>query len=248
MSYHNWLHQWFRNKHKDVYLFNNNPSHMVSIEKLLNDAFGLLEHRANEYLINNEIYDEMYIDPFIDVVNSKPQIIQQIRQELWDFLELLLKNRVKNVLQIGLGHYGSTHFIMSLLFDNIVTVEYDIKNIRNYADRELLYNQNIERFVHGDSTDPKVVDEVSRLSKTLGGFDCLFIDGNHSEEYVRKDWDNYHPFINNGGIVAFHDVLIDGERYGSPKVLKQLTEQKDVKLNYICHSKEIGIAWHEVEK
>lgn len=55
------------------------------------------------------------------------------------------------------------------------------------------------RLIIGDSTDPKVVDQV----KALGPFDLVFIDANHTEPFVRKDWANYGPL---GKIVAFHDI------------------------------------------
>lgn len=35
--------------------------------------------------------------------------------------------------------------------------------------------------------------------------DFLFIDGDHSYEGVKKDFDLYLPLMNKGGIIAFHD-------------------------------------------
>ena len=119
MSYHNWFHEYFKLKHADL-----------NTTDIIQDIFELLESRSLEYLENNEIYNELYVDPYIEVVNSKPQIIQQVKSELWDFLELLVNKNVKKILQIGLGHYGSTQFCLSLICDKVVTVEYDIKNIR----------------------------------------------------------------------------------------------------------------------
>lgn len=36
--------------------------------------------------------------------------------------------------------------------------------------------------------------------------DFLFIDGDHSESAVQQDWDDWHRFIEPGGIVVFHDA------------------------------------------
>ena len=36
--------------------------------------------------------------------------------------------------------------------------------------------------------------------------DFLFIDGDHTYEGVKKDFDMYHPMVREGGIVAFHDI------------------------------------------
>ena len=35
--------------------------------------------------------------------------------------------------------------------------------------------------------------------------DLLFIDGDHSYQGVKDDWDNFSPFVKVGGIVFFHD-------------------------------------------
>lgn len=226
MSYHNWFKEYFKHKHK-----------FSTPREIVNDVLFMLEHRGMEYLENNEVYVELFVDPNIKVVNSKPQIIQQVKEELREFLELLLENKVTKILQIGLGHYGSTQFCLSLICDEVVTVEFDQKNIRNYADREILYNQNIEKFVWGDSTDERVIAEV----KKFGEFDCVFIDGNHSYDFVKKDYKNYSEFVRNDGIVAFHDALGIGERYGTPRVLKEITN--DIQL--IKHSNEIGIAYYK---
>jgi predicted O-methyltransferase YrrM len=38
--------------------------------------------------------------------------------------------------------------------------------------------------------------------------DFLFIDGDHSETGVQRDWDDWHKYVIPGGIVAFHDATI----------------------------------------
>lgn len=36
--------------------------------------------------------------------------------------------------------------------------------------------------------------------------DFLFLDGDHSEHAVQRDWEDWHPLITEGGIFAFHDA------------------------------------------
>ena len=38
--------------------------------------------------------------------------------------------------------------------------------------------------------------------------DFLFIDGDHAEAGVQKDWDDWHPYVQPGGVVAFHDAAV----------------------------------------
>jgi hypothetical protein len=54
-------------------------------------------------------------------------------------------------------------------------------------------------FIVGDSTALGTRLTVEKL----GPFDALFIDGNHSYEYVKADWKNYGPMAR---IVGFHDI------------------------------------------
>ncbi|HWV87945.1 MAG TPA: class I SAM-dependent methyltransferase [Capillimicrobium sp.] len=43
--------------------------------------------------------------------------------------------------------------------------------------------------------------------------DLLFVDGDHAEEAVRRDWDDWHGFVAPGGHVLFHDAR-DGRPEG----------------------------------
>lgn len=54
--------------------------------------------------------------------------------------------------------------------------------------------------VRGFSTE--VVAEVRKISPKL---DLLFIDGDHSYEGVKADWEAYKKFLRPGSIVIFHD-------------------------------------------
>jgi MMP 1-O-methyltransferase len=41
-----------------------------------------------------------------------------------------------------------------------------------------------------------------------GDVDLVFIDGDHSEEGVRADWEGWHEFVAPGGAVLFHDARL----------------------------------------
>jgi predicted O-methyltransferase YrrM len=58
--------------------------------------------------------------------------------------------------------------------------------------------------------------------------DFLFIDGDHSYDAVRTDWDDWHGFVEPGGRVAFHDALLDADwmdaSFGSARFVSELIE------------------------
>jgi hypothetical protein len=46
-------------------------------------------------------------------------------------------------------------------------------------------------------------------SWTGGDVDLVFIDGDHSPQGCREDWEAWHPHVSPGGAVAFHDARLD---------------------------------------
>lgn len=49
-------------------------------------------------------------------------------------------------------------------------------------------------------------DEALETVKALGPLDWLFIDGDHSYQAARWDFDNYGPLVRPGGVIALHDI------------------------------------------
>ncbi len=68
-----------------------------------------------------------------------------------------------------------------------------------------LEDQNLE-LLRADSHDPDTFAEVERYfgAKPL---DYLFIDGDHTYEGVKRDYELYAPLVRKGGIIAFHDIV-----------------------------------------
>lgn len=71
---------------------------------------------------------------------------------------------------------------------------YDLfrKNTRSYESHIVM--------IRGYSTE--VVDIVATHTSR---FDLLFIDGDHSYEGVKADWESYKRFLGPGSVVVFHD-------------------------------------------
>lgn len=96
-------------------------------------------------------------------------------------------------------------------------------------------------FISGNSHDQKTYDI---LLETLNGekIDFLFIDGDHTYEGVKRDYEMYSPLVNSGGYIAFHDIN-DTERHRSLNVYvgKLWNELKGEKFEYNVNANWAGI-------
>lgn len=67
-----------------------------------------------------------------------------------------------------------------------------------------------------DRRGPRVEWHIARSTTVADGWsvpiDLLFIDGDHSEEGARGDWEAFSPHVVPGGVVIFHDA-----RVGQPR-------------------------------
>ena len=61
--------------------------------------------------------------------------------------------------------------------------------------------------------------------------DFLYIDGNHTYEYVKRDITNYYPLIKSGGIMGGHDYTRDFN--GVVKASKEFARENSLELNTI---------------
>ena len=86
----------------------------------------------------------------------------------------------------------------------------------------------------GDSRDPKT---LKKLKSMLNGMaiNLLFIDGDHSYETVKNDYEMYGPFVSH--IIALHDIC--SPEYGVRKFWTQLTEDYTA----LSSKRSIRIGW-----
>jgi predicted O-methyltransferase YrrM len=86
-------------------------------------------------------------------------------------------------------------------------------------DTEAEFKNNTKEFasliipIRGFSTD--VVGKVRNLTEKL---DLLFIDGDHSYEGAKGDWEAYKEFVSSGSVVVCHDI---GWAEGVKKVVRE---------------------------
>jgi predicted O-methyltransferase YrrM len=92
--------------------------------------------------------------------------------------------------------------------------------------RKFPRNGQTLRLIRADS---HLAETKERVLQDLRGekLDYLFIDGDHTYEGVKKDFEMYSPLVRSGGLVAFHDVAEHGRELacGVDKFWNEIKEQ-----------------------
>lgn len=117
------------------------------------------------------------------------------KDDLRAMLRILTKLNPKNILEIG-SHkgYSAEVWIRAFRPDKFVTIEKDPKpnDAVEYISDKHHYLWNTDSHNRNLKIDP-------------GPYDFLFIDGDHSYEGVRNDWETFGALVRPGGIVMLHD-------------------------------------------
>lgn len=149
---------------------------------------------------------------------KNPELPVQILQGKWEFEQLLniyKSHAPKKVLEIG-SFFGGTlwHWIKNakdkttiVSVDMMVSQE-DYRYQEQKESREKWSNWTKDSKIElktflGNS----ISKEAFQFMQENGPYDFIFLDGDHSYDGVKKDWNNTLKLANKNAIIVFHDVL-----------------------------------------
>ena len=174
-------------------------------------------------------------------INNNAQFIKssQIRDEILELLELLDNLKPKVMLEIGTAK-GGTLFLFSHLASRdatIISVDlpagmygggYPLWKIPLYKSFALS-----DQKIHLIRADSHSLSTLESAKSILNGkkIDFLFIDGDHTYEGVKKDFEMYTPSVKNDGIIAFHDIVLGSKENvgGVPKFWQEIKDRYEAK-------------------
>lgn len=170
----------------------------------------------------------------------------QVRSELRALLEMLERTPPRAVLEIGTAYGGTLFLLTRVATPDAILISVDLppeelpveQSARfgggNFAPRKPLYrslarDQQRVVFLATDSHSPQT---LAKIKQELAGreLDLVFLDGDHSAEGVRRDFEMYAPLVRDGGIIALHDIVDGPEESvgGVPEFWRSL-QQLDTK-------------------
>lgn len=136
----------------------------------------------------------------------------QHKQEITSLLDFL-RDRIHSFIEIG-SHKGGTFFMFSqLCTGKKISIDYCNGDFGGIGDVQSLHRNNLLNqiypdalFIEGNSHD---TETQNKLIGILGGerVDFLFIDGDHTYEGVKQDYNSYKQFVREGGYISFHDIV-----------------------------------------
>ncbi len=136
----------------------------------------------------------------IDQIVSESRASQD-KQELKSLLEAVNNIKPKTIVEIGI-HRGYSLEVWKKAFPEamIIGIDNDLHAWDKKATEGCLIldadsHENDTKFALKQALNQELID-------------FLFIDGDHTYEGVKKDFELYVPLVRKGGMVAFHDAVI----------------------------------------
>ncbi len=134
----------------------------------------------------------------------------QVRDEIVALAERAAESKPRIVLEIGTYKGGTALIWAQLASERVITCDLSPMGHRAPLIEAFPSPTSTSKLVlmTGDSHAQKFCD---RVAAELAGerVDLLFIDGDHSAEGVRRDYEMYRDFVRPGGLIAFHDIVED---------------------------------------
>jgi predicted O-methyltransferase YrrM len=140
----------------------------------------------------------------------------QKQSEILRLLKIVRSRRPGAICEIGAAGCGTTFLLAREAANDatIVTLDLAFTASRRAALSCFALAEQKLFCLQEDSHHPVT---VRRLTDCLEGkeLDLLYLDGDHSYEGIKADFELYSPFVKRGGMIVFHDIVPDFKtRYG----------------------------------
>lgn len=153
----------------------------------------------------------------------------QKRSEILALADAVAKLKPRTILEIGTARGGTLLIWSSLASEKVISCDL----VHRPPQKALLEalppprSQCEVRLLTGNSHSAEF---KQRVAAELGGqtVDFLFIDGDHTVQGVKADYEDYREFVRPGGIIAFHDI-VEKQPFETNQVHQFWQQIKDVR-------------------
>ena len=130
--------------------------------------------------------------------------------EILGFLDRAAELSPRAVCEIGTSAGGTLYLLTRVAAADAILVSVDLEIPPHLAAARARLARPDQHVVSlaGNSHSEQM---VARVRTALGGreLDVLFVDGDHSYDGVKRDWELYSPLVRAGGLAGLHDINED---------------------------------------
>ena len=204
--------------------------------------FVKLRLRFSFFKLKNElkkVRDKNYnSEEIIDALFDKKFSLIQPWQYKSEFSKLLAHYsnlKPSKIMEIGTANGGTLFAHCKLASENATIISVDLPGGKfggGYPAWKIsIYNEFAKsnqhlHLIRGSSYDQETFEKVKKILGT-DLLDYILIDGDHTYDGVKKDFDMYSPLVKKGGSIVFHDIALHN---GSTCQVDLFW--KDIKSNY----------------
>jgi predicted O-methyltransferase YrrM len=137
----------------------------------------------------------------------------QVKEEITKLCRLIQEVKPATIAEIGTCK-GGTLFLFTRIANSKLTISVDLPSGSfggGYPSWIIPLYKSLSKnsAIHLIRADSHSGETLKKFKALLGNskIDFLFIDGDHTYEGVKQDFLMYSPFVREGGIIAFHDIV-----------------------------------------
>jgi cephalosporin hydroxylase len=156
------------------------------------------------------------IEGIIDYCVDRPILMAQVRSEAVALGKLLQERAPTRCLEIGTNYGGTLLLLCRLSSPAAKIISVDLPSGQfggGYPRRKTPLFRKFRspgQQLHLIRADSHLRETKERVLRILDGelLDYLFLDGDHTYDGVRRDFEMYAPLVRKGGMIALHDIAV----------------------------------------
>jgi predicted O-methyltransferase YrrM len=182
--------------------FNNKRDYSGFEKRLKKVSIGLNAIELVDLLFSDDVFNHLWP--------------KQVKYEILEFSKLIEKLNPKNIIEIGTAS-GATLFLLTKLSSpdsKIMSIDLPSGSFGGgYSKWQGDFFKSFIKPTQQMECLRASSHEISSLNSAKSYFkdskiDLLFIDGDHTYEGVKKDFELYAPLVSDNGIIVFHDIAL----------------------------------------
>ena len=156
----------------------------------------------------------------------------QLEDEFKQLLEIFKNLQPKVILEIGTANGGTLFCFCKLAPEDATIISIDLPGGPfggGYPEWKIPIYQAFAKpgqklyLLREDSHKQETLEKLKQILNDKQ-IDFLFIDGDHTYQGVKQDFEMYSPLVKEGGVIAFHDIsdIVETDVVKVPKFWKEI--------------------------